>query len=105
MVLPHDYLEPAGFMRPLLRRCMETSRPEECADEGASAVKGALVVGRRSHGSAPSVGTPAVGAPELRFPQGANDFGVAFSAASALAYLGDAASAGLLASLAPRSLA
>ena len=96
--LPEDYLESAGFSRNLIRECKEKS-PEtvDCTKQGTSASSD----GKRVLTSASA--TAGVG-PEVRFPQGGNDYCLAYSCASAVFAAGDPKNAATIKLLAAPSL-
>ena len=95
MPLPADYLSSAGFVRPLLRTCMESQKPESCTKPGAAAAAvGATTTEIEADAMAP--GAP----PRVHFRQGSHDYCLFYALASALWHRGCMAEAQRLASLA-----
>ena len=103
LLLPFDYLEPAGFTRSLIRRCMDKSpMPVDCTDAGAAAPIAPL--DQLALWSAPALSTLSVGAPLVYWTQAGKEFCVAYSVASAVHHCGDEAAARRIANLAERVL-
>mmetsp|Transcript_68742 Transcript_68742/g.206183 ORF Transcript_68742/g.206183 Transcript_68742/m.206183 type:complete len:132 (-) Transcript_68742:428-823(-) len=71
LLLSYDYLEPAGFTRSLIRRCMDKSpMPVDCTEAGAAAPIAPL--DQLALWSAPALSTLSVGAPLVCWTQAGN---------------------------------